>query len=169
MTLDQALEGLNEAHRTAFHEAGHAVIAVMVGRRHVACGYGGAWSDASNAPAQFAAATGFTTYRPVEIGSEKDVGRALRIVLAGPIAERMHDRSQRIRLAGGGHDDRATARELIRHLHPSYGELFKAGLWVRRMLRRNWTAVDVVAARIVDDPDEHVRHGDIVRALARVR
>ena len=148
--------------RVAYHEAGHAVIAFLMGRRltHISVL---SEEDVENSR------TGLTHYGSVVLSlrsRRSTVEKAIRVALAGGIAERIVFPDS----SSGDEDDVAAARKYAEwYLHPSHGEVDRLRLETRALLQEHWLAVEAVATLLdneaLGNPVAGSRVAGVIRAV----
>lgn len=150
---DGLLAYMAVARRAQYHEAGHAVVAHLLGRRVTSVS---AMSDDDLA----AGRAGFTSYAPVDLSRARraTIERSIVIALAGGIAERLMDP------AAPGEDADDLARiavwsRLVSGVDPT--ELRSRS---EKLVREHWPAVEAVADALVWD--DHL-DGRALRAVLR--
>ncbi len=154
---DEFARFLRVQERTAYHEAGHALISHLMGCRVTRVT---ALAEEDVAGQR----DGMAHHLPVTIRTPAECRKALCRALAGGIAERILDPTS----AGGDEADRAWARALAEY-HLADGtagdEIQKAADRTLALLRRHWHAVDAIADELQSCEGE--LSGSEIRSLIR--
>ena len=131
--------------RVAYHEAGHAVVACLLGNWPVRISI-----------RKYRKTAGRVTFRMTTLSDRSDVERQIMIVLAGPFAEGIHleEEIECADLTKGWGNDAVQflgLRDLLDLDEIGKDEVVSAvAVRVRELLMSNWRKVDIVARLLLD-------------------
>lgn len=151
----EAMTAIQAAERSRYHEAGHAVVACILGVRV-------ARVTAATDEDLAAGRTGLVSYKPVDIvrARRSTVERQIRIALAGGCAERAFDPAS----AGGDEEDVVRASYWARLRLPG-GALARLEAETEALVRGAWAAIEEVVAEL--EWGDGTVDGKTVRAAVR--